>query len=202
MWPTSSSTGPPVIFVQKKDGGLHLCVSYCKLNAVTRKNKYPVSPINQLLTFFNGSSIFSNIVMCGVYNLLKIKEGDEYLTAFRTKYVSYEYFVMPFGLINAPASFQKLVNDILYDLLDIYVVAYLDEIMVCSKYEEEHVTHMSIVLGRLRAIHIFAKASKCPFHVSSVEYLGYIVPSEGLKMDQDNIWQILNCPSPRNLKAL
>ncbi|MBW0559618.1 hypothetical protein O181_099333 [Austropuccinia psidii MF-1] len=202
MWPTSSSTGPPVLFVQKKDGALRLCVNYCKLNAVTRKNKYPVSPINQLLTVFNGSSIFSNIVLCVVYNLLKIKEGDEHLTAFRTKYGSYEYFVMPFGLTNAPASFQNLFNDIFYDLLDIYVVFYLDEIMVFSKYEEEHVTHVSIVIGRLRAIHLFAKASKCPFHVSSVEYLGYIVSSEGLKTDQEKVWQILNWSSPRNLKAL
>ncbi|MBW0566053.1 hypothetical protein O181_105768, partial [Austropuccinia psidii MF-1] len=68
--PSSSSTGAPVLFVRKKDGGLHLCADYCKLNAVTRKNKYPVPPMNHLLTFFNGSSIFSIIYLCGAYNLL------------------------------------------------------------------------------------------------------------------------------------
>ncbi|MBW0572989.1 hypothetical protein O181_112704 [Austropuccinia psidii MF-1] len=133
---SSSSTGAAVLFVKKKDGGLHLCVDYGKINAVTRKNKYPVPPMNQLLTFLNGSSIFSKIDLCGVYNLIRIKEGDENLTCFRTKYGNYEYLGMPFGLTNAPASFQNLVNAIFYDILDVYVVAYLDDIMVFSKSEE------------------------------------------------------------------
>ncbi|MBW0585060.1 hypothetical protein O181_124775 [Austropuccinia psidii MF-1] len=109
---------------------------------------------------------------------------------------------MPFGITNAPASFQNLVNDIFQDLLDVYVVAYLDDIMVFSKSEEEHVTHVSTVVSRLRANNLFAKASKCLFHISSLEYLGYVVSSEGLKMDQEKVQQILNWPPPRNLKAL
>ncbi|MBW0551124.1 hypothetical protein O181_090839 [Austropuccinia psidii MF-1] len=89
--PSSSSTGAPVLFVKKKDGGLRLCVDYRKLNFVTRQNRYPVPPMNQLLTVFNGSTIFSKIDLCGAYNPPRIKEGDEHLTAFRTKYGSYEY---------------------------------------------------------------------------------------------------------------
>ncbi|MBW0522682.1 hypothetical protein O181_062397 [Austropuccinia psidii MF-1] len=158
--------------------------------------------MNQLLKVTNGSSIFSKIDLHGAYNLLRTKEGDEHLTCFRTKYGSFEYLVMPFGLTNAPASFQNLVNDIFQDLLDVYAVVYLDEIMVFSKSEEEHVTHVSTVLSRLRANNLFAKASKCLFHISSVEYLGYVVSSEGLKMDQAKVQQILNWPPPRNLKAL
>ncbi|MBW0499957.1 hypothetical protein O181_039672 [Austropuccinia psidii MF-1] len=200
--PSSSSTGAPVLFVKKKDGGLRLCVDYHKLNAVTRNNKYPVPPMNQLLTVFNGFSVFSKIDLCGAYNLLRIKEGEEHLTCFRTKYGSYEYLVMPFGLTNAPASFQNLVNDIFYDLLDIYVVVYLDDIMVFSKSEEEHFTHVYTVLSRLRANNLFSKASKCLFHVSSVEYLYYVVSSEVLKIDQEKVQQILNWPPPRKLKAL
>ncbi|MBW0575411.1 hypothetical protein O181_115126 [Austropuccinia psidii MF-1] len=168
--PSSSSTGAPVLFVKKKDGGLCLCVDYCKLNSVTRKNKYPVPPMNELLNDFNGSSIFCKIDLCGAYSLLRIKEADEHSTCFRTKYGSDEYLVMPFGLTNAPASFQNLVNNIFQDLLDVYVVVYLDEIMVFSKYD--------------------------------VEYLGYVVSSEGLKMDQAKVQQNLNWPPPRNLKAL
>ncbi|MBW0584786.1 hypothetical protein O181_124501 [Austropuccinia psidii MF-1] len=102
---------------------------------------------------------------------------------------------MPFGITNALASFQNLVNDI-------WVVVYLDEIMVFSKYEEEHVTHVSTVLSRLRGNNLFAKASKCLFHVFSVEYLGYVVSSEGLKIDQAKLQQILNLPPPINLKDL
>ncbi|MBW0506004.1 hypothetical protein O181_045719 [Austropuccinia psidii MF-1] len=201
IWPSYSSTGAPVLFVKKKDGGLRLCVDYRKLTAVTRKNKYPVPPMNQLLNVFDGSSILSKIDLHGVYNLLRIKEGDEHLTAFRTKFGIYEYLVIPFGLTNSPASFQNFVNDIFQDLLDVYVVVYLDDLMVFSKSEEEHVTHVSTVLFRLRANNRFAKSSKCLFHVSSVEYLGYGVSSEGLKMDQAKVQQILNLPPPRNLKA-
>ncbi|MBW0525012.1 hypothetical protein O181_064727 [Austropuccinia psidii MF-1] len=158
--------------------------------------------MNQLLTSFNGSSIFSKIDLHGSYNLLRIKEGGEHLTAFRTKNCSYEYLVMPFGLTNAPAYFQKLVNDILDDILDIYIVAYLDDIVVFSKSEGEHVTHVSTVLSRLRANNLFAKASKCLFYVYSVEYIGCIVSSEGPKMDQAKVKQTINWLPPRNIKAL
>ncbi|MBW0469048.1 hypothetical protein O181_008763 [Austropuccinia psidii MF-1] len=151
IWPSSSSTIAPVLFVKKNDGGLFLCVDYHKLNAATSKSKYPFPPMDQLLTVFNGSSIFSNTYLHGAYKILRIKEGDEHLTCFGTKYGSYEYLVMPFGLTNAPASFQNLVNDIFYDLLDIYVVVYLDETMLFSKFEEEHVTHVSIVPAILEA---------------------------------------------------
>ncbi|MBW0472626.1 hypothetical protein O181_012341 [Austropuccinia psidii MF-1] len=142
------------------------------------------------------------IYLRAAYKLLRIKEGDEHLTCFRTKYGSYEYLVMPFGLTNAPTSFKNLVNDIFYDLLDIYVVVYLDYIMVFSKSEEENVTHVSTVLAIIKANKLFAKASKCLFHVSSTEYLGYVVSSECLKMDQEEVKTILNWRPPRSLKAL
>ncbi|MBW0572504.1 hypothetical protein O181_112219, partial [Austropuccinia psidii MF-1] len=124
------------------------------------KNRYPVPPMNQLLTLFNGSIIFSKIDLRGAYNLLRIKEGDEHLTAFRTKYGSYEYLVMPFGLTNAPASFQNLVNDIFADFLDLFVVVYLDDIMLFFSSEEENIKHVTSALQRLRENDLFAKASK------------------------------------------
>ncbi|MBW0519237.1 hypothetical protein O181_058952 [Austropuccinia psidii MF-1] len=132
--------------------------------------------MNQLLTVFNGSTILSKIDLHGAYNLLRIKEGDEHLTSFRPKYGSYEYLVMPFGLTIAPASLQNLVNDIFADFLDFFVVVYLDDIMVFSSSEEEHVKHVSSVLQRLRENNLFAKATKCGI-------LGLFVSSEGLKMD-------------------
>ncbi|MBW0543495.1 hypothetical protein O181_083210 [Austropuccinia psidii MF-1] len=138
--------------------------------------------MNQLLTIFNGATIFSKIDLRGAYNLFRIKEGDEHVTAFRTKYGSYEYLVMPFGLTNAPASFQNLVNDIFADFLDVFVVVYLDDIMVFSSSQGEHVKHVASVLQKLRDNNLFSKASECVFHASSVEYLGYVVSSEGLKM--------------------
>ncbi|MBW0559584.1 hypothetical protein O181_099299 [Austropuccinia psidii MF-1] len=109
---------------------------------------------------------------------------------------------MQFGLTNAPASFQNLVSDIFADFLDVFVVVYLDDIMVFSSSEEEHVKHVASVLQRLRDNNLFAKASKCVFHASSVEYLGYVVSSDGLKMDSLKTQQILNWPQPKNIKAL
>ncbi|MBW0496278.1 hypothetical protein O181_035993 [Austropuccinia psidii MF-1] len=127
-----------------------------EIETVLKKNRYPVPPMNHLLTVFNGLTIFSKIDLCGAYNLLRVKEADEDLNASRTKYGSYEYLVMPFGLTNAPASFQNLVNDIFSDFL-----AYLDDIVVFSSSEEEHVKHVGSVLQRLRNNNSFAKASKC-----------------------------------------
>ncbi|MBW0520515.1 hypothetical protein O181_060230 [Austropuccinia psidii MF-1] len=158
--------------------------------------------MNQLLTVFNGSNIFSKIDMHGAHNLLRIKEGYEHLTAFRVKYGSYEYLVIPFCLTNALASFRNFVNGIFEDFLDIFVVVYLDYIMVFSSSEEEHVKHVASVLQRLRDHNLFAKASKCVFHASSVEYLGYVVSSDSLQMDSSKVQKILNWTQPKNIKAL
>ncbi|MBW0484461.1 hypothetical protein O181_024176 [Austropuccinia psidii MF-1] len=199
---SSSSKREPFLFVKKKDGGLPLCFDYHKLNAVTRNQKYPVAPINQILTLLSGFSIFFKIDLHGTYNLIPIMEGDEHLTAFSTKYGSYEYLVMPFGLTNAASSFQNLSNDISFDLLSVYFMVILEGIMVFSKSEEEHVTHVSTVLSRLRSKNLFSKVLKCLFHASSVECLGYVVSSEGLRMDQCKVHQILNFPPPKNPNAL
>ncbi|MBW0571828.1 hypothetical protein O181_111543 [Austropuccinia psidii MF-1] len=109
---------------------------------------------------------------------------------------------MPFGLTNTPASFQNLVDDIFADFLDIFVVVYLDDIMVFSRSEEENVKHVTSVLQRLRENNLFAKASRFVFHASSVEYLGYVISSDGLKMDFSKVQQILNWPQPKSIKAL
>ncbi|MBW0516634.1 hypothetical protein O181_056349 [Austropuccinia psidii MF-1] len=109
---------------------------------------------------------------------------------------------MQFGLTNSSSSFQNLVNDIFADFLDIFVVVYLDDNMVFSSSEEENVKHVASVPQKLRENNLFAKASKCLFHASSVEYLGYVVLSEGLKIDSSKVQQILNWPQPKNIKAL
>ncbi|MBW0571535.1 hypothetical protein O181_111250 [Austropuccinia psidii MF-1] len=160
--PSSSSTGAPVLFVKKKDGGLRLGVDYRKLNSLTRKNKYPVPPMNQLLTVFNCSSIFSKIDLHGSYKLLRIKEGEE-----------------------------------IEHVLELNMAAI--SIWVCH-LGSQMLLPLSTTL--LRANNLFSKASKCLFYVTSVEYLGYVVSSEGLQMDQVKVHPIFNWPPPRNFKAL
>ncbi|MBW0487530.1 hypothetical protein O181_027245 [Austropuccinia psidii MF-1] len=184
IWPSSSSTAAPVFFVKKKDGGLRLFVDYRKLNSVDRENKYPVLPMYQLLNVFNGSSIFSKIDLCGAYNLLRIKEGDEHLTAFRAKYGGYEYLVMPFGLTNAPASLQNLVNDIFQDVLDVYVVVsdsgkHPIAFGGCKRIPAElnyeiHDKELLDIVGALKCWRAFLLSLSSPFEVltnhSSLQY--------------------------------
>ncbi|MBW0511883.1 hypothetical protein O181_051598 [Austropuccinia psidii MF-1] len=150
---------------------------------------------------FNGSTIFYKIDLHGAYNLLRIKEGDEHLTAFRTKCGSYEYLVMPFGLTNAPAHFHHLVNDIFADFLDVFVVVYLDNTMVFSSSEEEHVKHVTSVLQRLRENNVFAKAPS-GYSMLQVWNTWVMLFQVKFKLDSSNVQQILNWPQPRNIKAL
>jgi hypothetical protein len=132
--------------------------------------------------------------------LVRIAEGDEWKTAFRTKYGSFEWLVMPFGLSNAPAAFQRFMNDVFSDLLDKNVIVYLDDILIYSDNLEEHKKHVREVLRRLRKHGLYARADKCEFHTNTVEYLGYILSPEGLTMSQSKVQDILDWPTPRKVK--
>lgn len=158
--------------------------------------------MSHLLVVFSGATIFSKIDLRGAYNLLQIKEGDKYLTAFRTLYGSFEYLVMPFGLTNAPSLFQSFLNSIFSDVIDEYCKVFLDNILVFSRTLEEHVRHVSSVLERLRTHHLYAKASKCSFHTDYVKYLGFVISPSGISMDQKKVQHILDWPEPRNLTGV
>src|SRR5271170_7685733 len=128
--PSQSLIGAPVLFVKKKDNSLRMVVDYRKLNRVTRKDRYPIPRINDLIERLGNASVFSKIDLRNAYHLLRVKEGDEWKTAFRTRYGSYEFCVMPFGLTNAPSSFQRFMNTIFSDLLDDFLVVYLDDLLI------------------------------------------------------------------------
>ncbi|GAA5863847.1 hypothetical protein JCM5353_005516, partial [Sporobolomyces roseus] len=180
---SQSPVGAPILFVKKKDGSLRLCVDYRGLNSVTIKNKYPLPLINETLDRLIGARYFTKIDLRNGYHQLRIREGDEWKTAFRTRYGHYEYNVMPFGLTNAPASFQSLINNTLRPFLDRFVVAYLDDILIYSETLEEHQDHVRQVLAKMRKAKLYAKAEKCSFHSDQVEYLGFIIGSHGVSMD-------------------
>eukprot|EP00079_Xenopus_tropicalis_P032169 XP_017945940.1 PREDICTED: RNA-directed DNA polymerase homolog [Xenopus tropicalis] len=136
--PSSSPAGAGFFFVEKKDGGLRPCIDYRGLNKITVKNRYPLPLISELFDRVKGATIFSKLDLRGAYNLIRIREGDEWKTAFNTRDGHYEYLVMPFGLCNAPAVFQELVNDIFRDLLGRTVVVYLDDILIYSNNLSDH----------------------------------------------------------------
>jgi len=189
---SKSHAGAPILFVKKKDGSLRMCVDYCGLNKVTIKNQYPLPLISGLLNQLGQAKIHTKIDLRGMYNLVRIKEGDEWKTTFRTRYGHFEYNVMPFGLTNAPAIFQHLMNDVFREFLDDFVVCYLDDILVFSKNEEEHINHVRLVLEKLRTTGLYAKLEKCVFHQPQVEFLGYIISGEGLSWTQRRFGQSLS----------
>ena len=136
------------------------------------------------------------------YNNIHIAEGEEWKTAFRTRYGSYEYLVMPFGLTNAPATFQHFMNDIFYDLLDDCVVVYLDDILIYSDDLDTHRTQVKDVLGRLHQYNLHARPEKSGFHMDSIEYLGVIILPNGIAMDPKKVQVILDWPIPTTVKEL
>src|SRR5258707_14219434 len=139
--PSKSPWGSPILFVKKKDGSLCLCVDFHALNRGTEKDCYPLPLILDLLMSPAPTRIYSKIDLKHAYHLVCIAEGDEPKTAFRTHYSSYEWRVMPFGLSNAPAAFQRFINEVLRDLMDICMVGYLDDILVYSDSLEDHQNH-------------------------------------------------------------
>jgi transposase InsO family protein len=199
---SQSPAGFPVLFVPKKDGELRPCIDYRKLNEITIKNRYPLPNINELQDRLAGAMYFTALDMRGAYNLIRMKEGEEWKTAFRTRYGHYEYLVMPFGLTNAPATCQALVNNVLRAHLDITVVAYLDDILVYSKTLEEHVTHVREVLACLGAANLRLKPEKCEWHKEEVEFLGYIVGRHGVKMSPTKIQVVKDWKTPKTVKQI
>ena len=199
--PSTSPAGASLFFVKKKNGELHPVIDYRALNNITVKNRYPLPLINEMLNRFAHAKIFSKIDLRGAYNLVRIREGDEWKTAFCCRFGHYEYRVMPFGLTNAPAVFQCLMNDILREYLDIFCVVYLDDILIFSESPEEHVVHVKKVLSKLRENHLYAKLEKCAFAVREVDFLGYTISDTGIAMDQ-RVTSIQTWPTPANIKEL
>ena len=195
---STSPAGAPILFVPKKDGGLRLCVDYRGLNKVTVKNRHPLPLISETLDRLYGAKYFTKLDLKDAYHRLRIKKGDEWKTAFRTRYGHFEYLVMPFGLTNAPATFQAYINKSLAGLLDHFCVVYLDNILIYSNSKEEHLDHVRQVLLRLRRFRLYANPKKCEFFTTQVEFLGFIVSTSGVTMDQSRVDTIQTWPVPRS----
>ena len=199
---SKSSIAHGVLFAPKKDGGLRVCIDYRKLNEITKKNRYPLPRIDELQDRLIGAKWFTAIDVRDAYYRVRMKEGEEWKTAFRTRWGLYEYLVMPFGLTNAPATFQELINDTLREYLDDFVLAYLDDVLIFSQTYEEHVQHVRKVLEKLREKDLPVKLSKCEFHKQRIRFLGYIVSTDGLAPDPDKIKAVEEWPTPTNVKEV
>ena len=200
--PSSSPVGAGFFFVAKKEGTLRPCIDYRGLNTITIQNKYPLPLMNSAFDFLHGATVFTKLDLRNAYHLVRIKEGDEWKTAFNTALGHFEYLVMPFGLTNAPGVFQALVNDVLRDFLNRFVFVYLDDILIFSQNTSDHVSHVRQVLQRLLENKLYVKAEKCEFHVSTVSFLGFIVEKGQIRADPGKVRAVAEWPTPTNRKLL
>nr|GEZ14432.1 putative reverse transcriptase domain-containing protein [Tanacetum cinerariifolium] len=194
--PNTSPWGAHVLFVKKKDGSFRMCIDYRELNKLTVKNRYPLPRIDDLFDQLQGSSVYSKIDLRSGYHQLRVRDDDIPKTAFKKRYEYYEFQVMPFGLTNAPVVFIDLMNRVRKPYLDKFVIVFIDDILIYSRNEKEHANHLRIILELLRKEKMYAKFSKCDFWIRTVQFLGYLIDSQGLHVDPAKIEAVKNWASP------
>ncbi|KAK1419615.1 hypothetical protein QVD17_28835 [Tagetes erecta] len=195
--PSSSPWGAPILFVKKKDGSMRMCIDYRELNKVTIKNRYPLPRIDDLFDQLQGARCFSKIDLKSGYHQLRVYEEDIPKTAFRTRYGHYEFTVMPFGLTNAPAIFMDMMNRICKPYLDKFIIVFIDDILIYSKNESDHVEHLRTLLKLLRTERLYAKFIKCEFWLHEIQFLGHVINSEGIQVDPSKIKAITEWGIPK-----
>ena len=200
--PSHSPYGAPILFVPKPDGGLRMCVDYRALNEQTVKNRYPLPRIDDLLDTLHGAKYFTALDLQQAYHQVRLKPEDVPKTAFLTHKGQYEYRVLSFGLTNAPATFQALMNRVLAPLLGKSCLVYLDDILIFSKTPEDHVQHLKEVLTIFRQQQLYCRLHKCKFAMQELPFLGHVVSHAGVGTNPAKVQVLLNWPAPTDVHEL
>ena len=192
----------PLLLAAKPGGGVRICHDYRGLNNVTIKNRYPLPLIRETLDALCHAKFYTKLDVIAAFNNLRIAEGHEWKTAFITRFGLFESLVVPFGLCNAPASFQNYINHVLFDILDKFCTAYLDDVLIYSLTRKEHRAHVREVTQRLREAGLQIDIAKCEFETKRTKYLGLIVTPDGIQMDTEKVKTIVEWKEPPGVKDL
>jgi hypothetical protein len=198
--PSLSPWGAPVVFQQKKNGKLRMCIDYRALNQQTVKHAYPMPRIEELLDKLRGYKVISKVDLADGFNQIRMKKEDIEKTTFVTQNGAFEFLVMPFGLANAPAMFTLMMQEVLQGLPN--VVVFMDDILIFSETLEEHHKHLRAVLSRLRDHNLYAKPSKCELYRTHSEYLGHVATPKGIQPVAAKVTAVAKWPIPGNTKEL
>ena len=191
-----------MLFQKKQDGMLRMCVDYRALNKVTIKNKYPIPLAAELFDQLCKAEYFTKLDLRSGYWQVRVAEGDEAKTTCVTRYGSFEFLVMSFGLTNAPATFCNLMNDVLFDFLDSFVVVYLDDIVIYSPTLEDHVVHLKKVFDKLRQNQLYVKKEQYEFAQTEIKFLGHLISKSQIWMDGAKVAAIRDWPAPTKVIEL
>lgn len=200
--PSCSAYSPPVVMVRKKDGTWRLCIDYRALNNITIKDKYPIPLVDDLFDELHGAKKNSKLDLRSGYHQIRVNEEDIHKTAFKTHDGHYEFMVMPFGLVNAPSTFQSLMNTIFMPYLRKFILVFFDDILIFSQAMLEHVEHVSVALQVLQENQLVIKLSKCSFAKENIKYLGHVISARGVAVDNSKVQAIKEWPIPTTPKAL
>lgn len=197
---SSSPASAPILFVKKPGGGLRFCVDYRGINEITKKDRYPLPLINETLRSLAKAKWLTKLDIIAAFHKIRVQEGEEWKTAFRTRYGLYEWLVTPFGLTGAPATFQRFINTTLQDFLDEFCSAYIDDILIYSDGSlTDHRRKVKKVLERLQKAGLQIDIDKCEFETKSVKYLGFIIEAgKGIRVDPEKVRAIQQWESPRS----